>query len=619
MNDRGLHGFPGWKGTCKRTSTHTKDNDCAIRKPLKTSALIREIRGSKPIYRINPAHQSAGFIHPELLILLGLLPLGIFLFLSAERKRLRDAECLAGPRGADSEHRRQRLWAFIRLSTAAGLIILALARPTWNEITLSTAREGRDIVFLLDVSRSMLAQDLSPNRLGAAKTAIRDCVNALENDRVALVVFAGSTSILCPLTNDSDFFFDKLEEAHPDFIAPGDVRIGGTRIGDAIHKICDKLLTKERRGFQDIVLLSDGGDQDSNPARAAQRLDTLGVHFVVAGLGDAVTGARIPAREEAGTGPEFVLFKGHEVWSKLESNSLNVLAKSCRYGVFLNAGTRPLPLGDIYQKLATHFQRQHPGNREDLMRKQDIFPLFLGLAFLCLAVPPGRIRRSPALLIAGVLAALTGFVPGNSVASPGPTLFQKGLKQMNAKNFTDSAESFRAASEAFPDSPRRALALYNAGLACFLQARADEMLDPMSSQNFYRQSCASFRAALEMQPSLEDSRWNLELALRRLALMTRPDESPENGKDPSSQSQNPNRDQEQSKKEGEEKDEQKADQDRSAQESNQMSGQNAVDLNAQDLPPPMAEPEDIFRQERESAEVRQKTSGSRSRPVEKDW
>ncbi|MEM0970450.1 MAG: VWA domain-containing protein, partial [Verrucomicrobiota bacterium] len=279
----------------------------------------------------------------EFLLLLLLLPLGGILYLFAERRRLRDRRRMAGGANA-SPAAQSRLRHFVRLLIAAGFLILALSRPAWREVPMDSTQEGRDIVFLLDVSRSMLAEDLAPNRLEAAKTAIRDCVDTLEGDRVGLVVFAGSASILCPLTNDYHFFYDKLNEAHPDFVSPGDTRVGGTRIGDALHKICDKLLSIERLGYQDVVLLSDGGDQDSRPDRAAERLNNLQVRFLLVGLGDSIQGARIPARadDETQQGP-FVRYEGDVVWSKLEDDGLKALAEACTHGVFLRAGTRVLP------------------------------------------------------------------------------------------------------------------------------------------------------------------------------------------------------------------------------------------------------------------------------------
>lgn len=562
----------------------------------------------------------AGFIRVEVLFLLALLPLGAFLFLNAEKRRLQDAHRFAGPRGTTPEHERQRRRDFCRLIAGAGFIIFALARPAWIEEPVSSWRDGRDLVFLLDVSRSMLAQDLSPNRLGAAKTAIRDCVESLKGDRVALVLFAGSTSILCPLTDDYDFFFDKLEEAHPDFVAPGDVRVGGTRIGDAIHKICDKLLSEERRGFQDLILLSDGGDQDSNPLKAAKRLENLGVHFLVAGLGDAITGARIPARGEPSPTPEYVVYEGKEVWTKLEAKSLETLAKSSRYGIFLNAGTRALPLGNIYQKLAVHFQRHPTGKREELMRKQETFPLFLGLALFFLAAPPGKRRRPAATSLLALLTAAFCLLPGAAnAASPG-RLFRHGLEQFAARNFAGSLDSFRAAAEGFAEPERRAVALYNAGLACYNQALADEPLDPLTASSYYRQSCEAYRAALEMLPTLDDARWNLELALRRLARLTREgEESKPSDEKSDDKSQDPSKDQEPSKQDSDEQNRQQSDQEIASQSNTQMNGEKAMDLDAQDIPPPAVEPDEILQQERDSNETRQKHSASKYKPVEKDW
>jgi len=93
-----------------------------------------------------------------------------------------------------------------------GLCIIALARPVREQEPTTVKREGRDVVFMLDVSRSMLAQDLAPNRLERAKLAIIDCIERLQGDRVGLVAFAGSAVVRCPLTLDYGFFKQMLED-----------------------------------------------------------------------------------------------------------------------------------------------------------------------------------------------------------------------------------------------------------------------------------------------------------------------------------------------------------------------------------------------------------------------
>ncbi len=338
----------------------------------------------------------AKFQNPAALLLLPLLPAAGFLFVHAERKRREALGQFAGARGESQGLIIDRRFEFACLIMAAGLIILALARPSWKQVPVEVVSEGRDVVFLLDVSRSMMAGDLVPNRLGAAKTAIRDCVENLEGDRVALVVFSGAASILCPLTTDYTFFFDKLDEAGPYVVAPGEVRVGGTRIGDAIHKTCDKLLSTSRRGLQDLILVSDGGDQESRPEKAAKRLENLGVYFIVVGIGDAMRGARVPDLDESGRPTGFVTHNGREVWTKLEAAGLKSIALACRHGAFLNAGSRALPLGEIYPNLVRHFRRRGSGQTEIVMRPEETFPAFLTAALLLLAPPFVRWARQQA-------------------------------------------------------------------------------------------------------------------------------------------------------------------------------------------------------------------------------
>ena len=99
----------------------------------------------------------------------------------------------------------RRRWKQVMILAALCLTVLALARPAWNPVAREVSRKGRDVVFVLDVSRSMLADDLQPNRLERAKIAIGDCLDVLEGDRVALVVFAGTAMVRCPLTVDYGF------------------------------------------------------------------------------------------------------------------------------------------------------------------------------------------------------------------------------------------------------------------------------------------------------------------------------------------------------------------------------------------------------------------------------
>ncbi len=569
--------------------------------------------------RLKPAHaRRTAAVQVPMLLLLVLLPFAGFLFVHVERKRRRTMHRVAGASDEQSGWIRERRIDFYCMATAAGMIVLALARPSFQEVLVEAESEGRDVVFLLDVSRSMLAGDLAPSRLESAKSAIRDCLDELEGDRAALVVFAGSASILCPLTRDHDFVRDKLGEAHPDVVAPGDVRVGGTRIGDAIHKTIDKLLSYERRGYQDLILLSDGGDQESAPTKAAQRLVHVGANFFVVGIGDSVRGARIPLPALEGGG--FVVHDGEEVWTLLETGSLEALAKASRNGVFLNAGTKALPLGAIYRKASAHFRQSDPVQRERLVQRQETFPAFLAAALLLLAPPFARwTRRQPsaANLLVALLVVTSALATSPALAGAIEPVAQynQAWEQLQAKNYPAAAASFLDAAESLETAGDRASALYNAALSSQHQARADEALDPQSALVYYRQAAELYRTALLMDPAPPGAAWNLELVLlraRKVALELEAQQQPNTQPPPA---ENP--ESEPTDSESEEMEEGEGDADSPSAQS--PDGPNAIDLGAQNLPPPAVEPEELLESERENAETRRRNRAANYQPVERDW
>ena len=154
----------------------------------------------------------------------------------------------------------RRYWKLGLLLFSFVFLILACTRPGWNPSPKSIQRKGRDVVFLLDVSKSMLAEDLAPNRLQRAKLAILDCIERLQGDRVAVVAFAGTAVVKCPLTLDYGYFRMMLESVTTDSVSRG-----GTLIGDALRKTLEDVFDDQERQFKDIILITDGEDHDSFP------------------------------------------------------------------------------------------------------------------------------------------------------------------------------------------------------------------------------------------------------------------------------------------------------------------------------------------------------------------
>jgi len=257
-------------------------------------------------------------------------------------------------------------------------ITIALTEPKWNPQVQRIKRQGRDVCILLDTSRSMLAEDIKPNRLERSKIAIRDLLEILKGDRMAIVTFAGNSTVKCPLTQDYAFVRMVLAD-----ISTESSSRGGTMIGDAIRKAAEEVFDKQSREFKDIILITDGEDHDSFPVRAAEKAAEAGIRIIAIGLGDESQGSRIPI-----TGPNgertFLKYKGEEVWSKVDGDMLRELVYATDGGKYLSVepGTT-LDLGRIYETLIASAEKRQLESTT-MLKYDEKFQIFvaLGLALI---------------------------------------------------------------------------------------------------------------------------------------------------------------------------------------------------------------------------------------------
>ena len=353
---------------------------------------------------------------------------------------------------------------------AVGCLVVALARPAWDAVTEEAVQRGRDVVFLLDVSRSMLAEDLPPNRLERAKLAIVDAVDRLGGDRVALAVFAGSTVVKCPLTLDYGFFRLALAD-----VSPFSVARGGTLIGDGLRTVLRDVFDGKRSNYRDIVLITDGEDHESFPVEAAAEAGGAGVRLIAIGLGDERVGYRVPVIAEgadgsadAGSGRTFLRHEGREVWSRLDAATLRRMAEATPGGVYLNVATGAIDLGEIYLRLIATAEGREVGSRT-LNRLDEKFQVFLAICILLLALETAlRERKSAggaAQAATWLLAALV--VPGAVQAASVRGLVNDGNRAFRSEEYEEALRAYDQALEQDPDSPyaslNRANALYRSG------------------------------------------------------------------------------------------------------------------------------------------------------------
>jgi len=319
----------------------------------------------------------------EMLLLLWLLPAiaGLYVWAAYRRKQALRAFIESGllDRVPVSSNPQGRIWKAVLFVLAISSIIVALSRPAWNPKPQIVKRKGRDIVFMLDVSRSMLATDLKPSRLERAKIAIKDMIERLQGDRVALVVFAGTAVVKCPLTLDYGFFNMMLDD-----VSVESVSRGGTLIGDAIRKALDEAFDDQIKKYKDIILITDGEDHDSFPVDAAREAAKRGVRIIAIGLGDENQGSRIPIVDESGR-KTFLKYKGREVWSKLDASTLRKMVNATPGGKYLNVATGTIDLGDVYTRLIASEEKREIESRS-IKLYEEKFQIFVALALLFLAI-----------------------------------------------------------------------------------------------------------------------------------------------------------------------------------------------------------------------------------------
>ncbi len=274
---------------------------------------------------------------------------------------------------------RKRGWISTMLTLASLIgIVIGLIDIRWGKTWRDVPQKGIEVVFALDVSRSMLAQDLLPNRLERAKQDIKDLVNEMKGDRVGLVIFAGEARRKTPLTNHYEDFKQMLDE-----VGPHNLDRGGSDLGAAIDLAAKSFLEKTA-DHKAIVLITDGEDHESQPLEAAKKVhQEYGIRIFTIGLGDASQGALIPlaTRER---GESFLEHQGEPVRSKLNGQILQQIA-TLTDGAFIPAGTKQVDMAAVYQRfIAGIDQRDFETARVNVYTPR--YQWFLGGALACLVI-----------------------------------------------------------------------------------------------------------------------------------------------------------------------------------------------------------------------------------------
>jgi Ca-activated chloride channel family protein len=265
-------------------------------------------------------------------------------------------------------------------------LVAAMIDPRWGVRYEDVKRRGMDILFIVDVSRSMLAEDVKPNRLDRAKLLVGDVVEELAGDRVGLISFAGVAAMRCPLTVDYGAFRLSLNDLTTESSAKG-----GSLLGAALS-LAGESFTDDAKDYKTVIVLSDGEDQGSYPEEAAKKLfEDKGIKVFTVGIGDPSDGARIPINNN--TRKTYLTHDGQEVWTKMHPETLQAVALNAG-GAYIPAPTGVADLAAVYHRyIAPSESREFETSRIKVYDPQ--YQWFAGLALGLLVIEMWLSERRP--------------------------------------------------------------------------------------------------------------------------------------------------------------------------------------------------------------------------------
>ena len=457
---------------------------------------------------------------PALALALGLLAWW------ARRRRVRLAMAWSAALGRDARRRVRRAPLIVALAALAAGV--AVAGPRGGRTKVTAESHALSLVLAVDISRSMLAEDATPNRLQRAVREARRLVQDLDGDRVGLIAFAGRSYILTPLTVDGGAVRMYLDGLDPDLASEG-----GTNLAAVLQQGAQLLSAGGDGADRLLVIFTDGEGHDSLPdaVAQAQALRARGIRVALVAEGRA-TPVKIPIRDSAGALIEYKLDEqGQTVYTQRRDDMLRAIADAAE-GTVVPADL-PDQAGAI-KSIAAALKRSPTSETRvsDLIPRAWIPALVAALVLLALTL----LNRGPALAGLAGLALLTraaeaqrptagdrALSAGDPVAAAQAWLTLAGAGVSRDTAFYDagtaalSAAKYDVARRALgeatksPDPGLRYRALYNLGTAALVQAAKDSAKrDPLLDE-----AISNLRGALLLDPESAPAKWNLELALRQ--------------------------------------------------------------------------------------------------------
>jgi Ca-activated chloride channel family protein len=427
---------------------------------------------------------------------------------------------------------------FVLTIAVFALCVVALANLRSSNGTQKINRNGIDVMVALDVSKSMLAQDVQPNRLERAKQVLNKLIDKLSNDRIGIVVFAGKAYLQMPLTADHSAAKMYLSTASTDAVPTQ-----GTVIGDAL-KMCYAAFNTKEKKYKSVVLISDGEDHDEEAVKVATQMSTEGVMINTIGIGSGEGSTII----DAVTNEVKKDNQGNTVISKLNESALKEIAQKGNGSYQLFTNTDAVVRG-LEQQLSSMDKRTV--TEDSLVNYKTYFQWFLGLAFILLVIELfisekksstqkkyNKKNKSFNPSIANCLLPIATFLlPIASLGQTETELNKKATEAYKKEEYEKAANLYKQAAEKMP---KNSTTQYNLGNAMYKKTKVDEAVAAydkaianttdatLKSKSFYNkgvvlqnsknlQGCVdAYKNALKLNPNDDDARQNLQKALQQL-------------------------------------------------------------------------------------------------------
>ncbi len=589
------------------------------------------------------------FEDPIFLWLLCILPVLILIRLigwrrrHAKLKKLGDPELLKQLMPGISKYR--PTVKFCLLLSALALLIVMLARPQMGSKISHDKRQGIETIICLDISNSMLAEDVVPSRLDKSKMLVENLVDNFTNDKIGLIVFAGDAFVQLPIT--SDYVSAKMFLQN---ITPGLIQTQGTNIADAID-LASKSFTQQNNVGRAIVVITDGENHEPGATEAAAAAKKKGINVFILGIGNT-TGAPIPM----GDGGYLKDHSGNTVMTALNENMCKELAQagSGQYihvdntsdaEKTLNDDLTKLQKGDTSSVIYSEYDEQFQavGILVILLLIIEICilevknPLLRNVMFFGKAFFMGKAAKSSQLGKTSILLLLLIVNSGLAFAQNDRTFIRQGNKLYRSQKWAQAETQYR---KAISKNAKNTQALYNLGCALMMQQKDSMAMVQyqhaaqeetkvlrrsksyhnmgviMQNHREYAKAIECYKMALRCNPQDNETRYNL--ALCKKLLKNQPQKNNKDNKNNKNKNdKNKNKDQNNKSKNNEQDKNNKKNNDKDKNKQNQNEERNQDKMskdNAEQLLNAAIQQEKATKQKMQKA-----LSQPKSRSYEKNW